>query len=76
MENNEEIENTNKTIFISGLPYTTTEEEIQTFFEGCGGIKEIKIPKYQDTGRNIGYAHITFKKKKAVEKVNNTNIGS
>jgi nucleolin len=76
MENNEEIDNINKTIFISGLPYTTTEDEIRAFFEGCGGIKEMKIPKYQDTGRNIGYGHITFKKKKAVEKVNPIYIGS
>lgn len=76
MDNNEEIDNTNKTIFISGLPYTATEEDIKTFFEGCGGIKELKIPKYQDTGRNIGYGHITFKKKKAVEKVIKGNPGS
>jgi hypothetical protein len=27
------------------------------------------MPKYQDTGRNIGYAHIYFKKNKAVKKV-------
>ncbi len=67
--NDFENDNTNKTVFISGLPYNSTEEEIKAFFEGCGGIKEFKIPKYQDTGRNIGYGHITFKKKKAVQKV-------
>ena len=58
-----------KTVFVSGLPYETTEDELKQFFESCGVIKEIKIPKYQDTGRNIGYSHITFKKKKSVKKV-------
>ena len=67
----EQVENeiTTKTVFVSGLPYETTEEELRQFFESCGVIKELKIPKYQDTGRNIGYGHITFKKKKSVKKV-------
>jgi nucleolin len=69
--NEEEVEAIDtKTVFISGLPYETTEDEVKEFFADCGVIKEIKIPKYQDTGRNIGYGHITFKKKKGVKKVN------
>ena len=90
-ENEEEQNETNnadkKCVFISGIPYTTTLEELREKFQTCGIIKEIKMPKYQDTGRNIGYAHIYFKKNKAVKKVkinlnflalelNNTNIGS
>jgi nucleolin len=68
---NEKIQDkvSTKTVFISGLPYETTEEELRQLFEGCGIIKEIKIPKYQDTGRNIGYAHLSFKKNKGVTKV-------
>lgn len=62
----------NKTIFISGIPYECTEEEIRTIFEESGKIEEIKIPKYQDSGKNRGYGHITFKKvdsvKSALEK--------
>jgi RNA recognition motif-containing protein len=76
INNNEEGEGeiSTKTVFVSGLPYETTEEELKKVFENCGAIKDMKIPKYQDTGRNIGYAHITFKKKKAVKKVKNINI--
>ena len=62
-------ENTTKSIFISGIPYTSTEDEIKLLFEKCGKIKSMKVPKYQDTGRNLGYAHIVFQNKKGVEKV-------
>jgi len=59
----------NKSIFVSGIPYSTTEDDLRTIFEKCGTIKSMKIPKYQDTGRNLGYAHIIFKKTKEAQKV-------
>lgn len=31
-------ENINSTIFVSGLPYTSTEEKITEFFADCGEI--------------------------------------
>jgi nucleolin len=58
-----------KCVFISGIPYTSSEDELREKFSTCGVIREIKMPKYQDTGRNIGYAHIYFKKNKSVHKV-------
>ncbi len=61
--------NSNKCVFVSGIPYNTTEDELRNKFELCGVIKELKMPKYQDSGRNIGYAHIYFKKNKSVQKV-------
>lgn len=33
-----------KTIFVSGLPYTTTEEELREFFSKCGDIKYFILP--------------------------------
>lgn len=48
-------------IFIDGIPYTTTEEELKELFSPFGEITTIKLPKYQDTGRNIGYCHIYYK---------------
>lgn len=57
----EEEENTNNQVFISGIPYETTEEEIKELFEKFGKIDQIKVPKYQDSGKNRGYAHIIFK---------------
>ena len=31
-------------------------------------IKEVKLPRYQDSGRCIGYAHITMKSQEAAQK--------
>lgn len=46
-------------IFVSGLPYTATEDDLREFFT-TDGISEIKLPKYQDTGRCLGYSHIVY----------------
>lgn len=67
--NNDNSGSNNKSVFISGIPYSTTEDELRVIFEKCGTIKSMKVPKYQDTGRNLGYAHIVFKKNKEAQKV-------
>ena len=38
--NTEELDK-NKSVFISGLPYTTTENEVKELFKDCGRIKYI-----------------------------------
>ena len=47
-------------IFINGIPYETTEDELRELFSPYGKIELIKLPKYQDSGRNIGYCHIYY----------------
>ena len=47
-------------IFINGIPYETTEDELKELFYKYGDIEMIKLPKYQDSGRNIGYCHIYY----------------
>lgn len=48
-----------KQVFVSGLPYETTEEQLKEFFgESAKDIASIKLPKYQDSSRCIGYAHV------------------
>jgi nucleolin len=71
-EDQQENENqpANKCVFVSGIPYDTSEDQIKELFNPCGVIRQIKMPKYQDSGRNIGYAHIYFKKNRSVKKVN------
>jgi nucleolin len=53
---------TESTVYVDGLPYTASEDDIRSFFAAgkCGKILEIRAPKYQDTGRLRGYAHIRF----------------
>ena len=62
-----------RTVFVSGLSYSTTEEDITRFFSKCAPIEYfsinfkinsnfrlIKLPRYKSTKRNTGYCHITF----------------
>lgn len=66
------------TVFVDGVPYTWTEDKIKEFFQGCGSILEVKAPKWQDSGRLRGYAHVTFSDKGAKKKalaMNNTAVG-
>lgn len=57
-------------LFVSGIPYECSEQELKEFFgELAKGIKEIKMPRYQDSGRCIGYAHITMSTPEGTQKV-------
>ena len=65
-------------IFINGVPYETTEDELNKLFSPFGEIEKIKLPKYQDSGRNIGYCHIYYKKPESANKaleLDNYTIG-
>ena len=66
-------------IFISGIPYLTKEEELKDLFSKYGTITEIKLPKYQDSGKNRGDCHIYYDSKKSALKaleLNNYTIGN
>ncbi|KAL4471623.1 hypothetical protein ABPG74_008516 [Tetrahymena malaccensis] len=47
-------------VFVSGLPYSADTDAIKEYFSNCGTIENIKLPRYQDTGKIIGYCHIVF----------------
>lgn len=50
-----------KQVFVSGIPYSATEEELRAVFKDqAHALSDLKLPKYQDSGRLIGYAHLTF----------------
>ncbi|XP_024520166.1 RNA-binding protein CP33, chloroplastic isoform X1 [Selaginella moellendorffii] len=50
-----------KKIYAGGMPYTTSEDEIHSYFSECGAIEEIDYTTFPDTGRFRGLAFITFK---------------
>ena len=65
-------------IFINGIPYETTEDELKELFSPYGTIEQIKLPKYQDSGRNIGYCHIYYSTTESANKaleLDNYTIG-
>ncbi len=47
-------------IYIEGIPYASSEEELKALFAECGEITSLRAPRYQDSGRLRGYAHMTF----------------
>jgi nucleolin len=62
---------------VSGIPYNCQEEDLRNFF-ASESITEIKLPKYQDTGRCRGYAHLVFDSQEEYEKAlqkNHESIG-
>lgn len=52
------------TVYVEGISYQATEDDLIRFFQdkGCGKVKEVRMPRWQDSGRPRGYAHIEFKK--------------
>ena len=65
-------------IFIKGLPFTSTEEEVRGAFEAYGSITEFDLPVFEDSGRLRGVARITYgsaeEATKALE-LNETDFG-
>ena len=57
-----------KTIYFEGLPFTSNESEVRSFFNDCGKILSLRLPKWHDTGRLRGYGHIEFAVKDSVNK--------
>lgn len=56
-----------KTVYISGLPFSCTEEEIRTFFKDVGTIKSVRLPRWHDSGKLRGYGHVEFTTKAAAD---------
>ena len=48
------------TLFVGNISYTTTEEELKTFFEQAGTVSEAKIIRERDSGRSKGFGFVTY----------------
>ncbi|KAG3239966.1 hypothetical protein PI124_g15110, partial [Phytophthora idaei] len=55
----------NLEIFIAGLPWSATEEEVKEHFAGCGEVTAARIPL--QNGRSSGTAFVTFATPEAAE---------
>ncbi|GLT88994.1 hypothetical protein SLE2022_069980 [Rubroshorea leprosula] len=47
-------------VYVGGIPYYYTEEDIRHYFEGCGTITEVDCMKFPDSGKFRGIAMISF----------------
>ncbi|CAM9347847.1 unnamed protein product, partial [Choristocarpus tenellus] len=45
---------------VEGIPWTCNEEDVKRFFKDCGTITSVRLPRWQDSGRARGYAHVVF----------------
>ena len=51
------------TVYVEGIPFDATPEQVKEFFVSKGGIediKELRLPTWQDSGRLRGYGHVVL----------------
>jgi len=49
-------------VYISGLPFSATEDELRTYLENNGvtGMQKIALPSFRGSGRNRGVGYVAF----------------
>jgi RNA recognition motif-containing protein len=66
-------------LFVGGLPFSTTDDELQQLFGAHGTVSYAKVITDRDTGRSKGFGFVEFESDdegKAAEKaMNGTEIG-
>lgn len=66
-------------LFVGGLPFSTTDEELQQVFAAHGTVASATVVKDRDTGRSKGFGFVEFENNdegKAAEKaLNGSDMG-
>jgi nucleolin len=52
--------NNARTVYVEGLPFDSSEEDVRAFFKDIGPISNVRLPRWHDSGRLRGYGHIEF----------------
>ncbi|GAV76060.1 RRM_1 domain-containing protein [Cephalotus follicularis] len=55
-------------VYVGGIPYYSNEDDIRSYFEGCGSITEVDCMKFPDSGKFRGIAIINFKTEGAAKR--------
>ncbi|KAL6290889.1 hypothetical protein ACE6H2_008399 [Prunus campanulata] len=55
-------------VFVGGIPYYSTEDDIGRYFESCGTITEVDCLRFPDSGKFRGIAIISFKTEAAAKR--------
>ncbi|KAK4416540.1 Nucleolin 2 [Sesamum alatum] len=55
-------------VYVGGIPYYSTEDDIRSYFEGCGTITSVDCMTFPDTGKFRGIAIMTFKTEAAAKR--------
>mmetsp|Transcript_378 Transcript_378/g.630 ORF Transcript_378/g.630 Transcript_378/m.630 type:complete len:310 (+) Transcript_378:62-991(+) len=61
-ENQDKLNSLEHTVYVEGIPFTCTEDEVKEFFlsNGCEDVLQLRLPTWQDSGRLRGYGHVVF----------------
>ena len=69
------------TVYVEGIPFDCTEEDVKQWFvtHECADIIQMRLSRWQDTGRLRGYGHVVFNttesREKAILELNGKNLG-
>jgi RNA recognition motif-containing protein len=55
-------------IYVSNLPYDTTQFELKVYFGSCGEVTEVILCSDRITGRPRGFGFVTFRDVSAAER--------
>lgn len=47
-----------KSLYVGGLPYSTTEDAVRTLFSEVGSVSSVRLIKDRDTGESKGFAFV------------------
>ena len=55
------LQSVEHTVFIEGLPFSASEDDVRSFFaqNGCEDILQIRLPRWQDTGESPSSVFVT-----------------
>jgi RNA recognition motif-containing protein len=66
-------------IYVGGLPYQTTEQDLIDLFEQAGQVTEASVITDRNTGRSKGFGFVEMSDEQAarsaIERLNGTNMG-
>ncbi|XP_066362581.1 phragmoplastin interacting protein 1-like [Miscanthus floridulus] len=57
-----------KKVYVGGIPFYSSEDDIRSFFEGCGSITVIDCMTFPESGKFRGIAILTFKTDAAAQR--------
>jgi RNA recognition motif-containing protein len=52
-----------RTVFLTGIPFTASDEVVQEALALFGPLASLKLPKFQNSTNNLGYGHAEFQSK-------------
>ena len=50
-----------RTVYVEGLPFTATDDDVREFFKLCGTITHLRLARWHDTGRLRGFVTRLFR---------------